>query len=768
MPCQKSVETETIIVPPHYFLSGRLAEARTLHWFGVDRAGPKMTGSNSSLVCRERRLDGRSGSHPSLLPLNDLQYDVAKALTLLGPATGGFVKVKHKTIDLASEVKRAALPDGLHGFLFPMYEAISNAIHSIEDHWQGDLEEKGQLDVTFDPLMREVMISDNGTGFDEGNLAAFLTPLTGNKYERGGKGFGRFMAFKVYSMVHYSSGQKQADGTMTKGCYKYDPFSNDDNLISVQEEDGAGEHRHETGVSVLMQLPKADFEDYFVLEGKDRSLNHTAEDILSAVLDHFLIEFIQKKVPKHFLFSILGATFNLYDYFHESLSFGGSKIEEVDIGNETISFNFDYFKVGEEHAKKHRLYFYANNRAASELENISSGMNAKPFTETGAEDGKKYYYLVAVSSDFFKSSQSRDRITNLHGKIDHKGSNKSIKDHLIAYAKSHILDLEQTYTAGRRAQMKEQVDHLIAIDPLLRRGLGNKTSAEFVEKRGITETREQLAQDLFVERFRQKFDFTKLSEDASMDQLVSLVKNQIPQDAKEALAVYVAYRNHVIQIFRQLLNKSEDGLATEDKVHQLIYPRYRDSEQVDYSSHNLWLIDDDLAYARYISSDRTPEGNTRNKGDFAHDLLINNENELMVVEMKRPQKRDYDGSKESDTRNPVDQLKNQISDIRAKGRIVTSGGREVRIDQSAIVRGYILADWNDKLQTYLENEDFTLTNFGGQMAYRYYGKLNLIIEVLAFDRLVDRASKRNEAFVQMLDGRSTSERKSTGVLAAAQ
>lgn len=676
--------------------------------------------------------------------------------------------MKHKTIDLASEVKRAVLPDGMNGFLFPMYEAIWNAIHSIEDRWGDDLEDKGQLAVSFDALKREVAVVDNGVGFDEGNMSAFLTPLTGNKYERGGKGFGRFMAFKVYNKVFYSSGQTQADGMMTKGCYNYDPFSDEDNLVSVNEATGAGAHRYDAGVTVLMRSPKADFEEYFALEGKDRKFSHTAEDIVSAVLDHFLIEFIQKKIPKNFTLTIQGADFNLYDYFHESLAIGGRRIEEMLVGNETVEFTFDYFKVGEEHAKKHRLYFYANNRAASELENISSGLNPKPFTEKKGDDEERYYYLVAVSSDYFKSSQSRDRITNLHGKIDHNKKKKTIKDHLITHAKMHILELEKSYTSDRRSKMKDQVDHLIAIDPLLRRGLAGKSSEDFVKKRGITETREQLAQDLFVERFRQKFDFTKLSEDTSIDELVNVVRTKIPQDAKEALAVYVAYRNHVIQIFRQLLNRTEEGVATEDKVHQLIYPRYRDSEQVDYSSHNLWLIDDDLAYARYISSDRTPEGNARKKGDFAHDLLINNENELMVVEMKRPQKNDYDGTKEANTKNPVDQLKTQISDIRRRGKVMTSGNREVKIDPTSMVRGYILADWNDKLQTYLENEDFILTNSGGQMAYRYYNKLNLIIEVLAFDRLVDRASNRNEAFVQMLEGRTTADRKPTNALSVAE
>ena len=61
-----------------------------------------------------------------------------------------------------------------------MYEAIWNAIHSIEERFENDLEEKGRIDVTFDALTREVRVVDNGNGFDEGNLSGFLTPLTGN------------------------------------------------------------------------------------------------------------------------------------------------------------------------------------------------------------------------------------------------------------------------------------------------------------------------------------------------------------------------------------------------------------------------------------------------------------------------------------------------------------------------------------------------------------------------------------------------------------
>ncbi len=670
--------------------------------------------------------------------------------------------VKHKSIDLASEVKRATLPEGLHGFLFPLFEAVSNSLHSIEERWGDDVEQKGRIEIEISSVDRQIVIADNGVGFDEKNLAAFLTPLTGNKFERGGKGFGRFIAFRIFREVFYSSRQVDSSGAVTSGTYSYKPFANDDNLVEIAEDAGAGEHRFDTGLTALMRSPFEESEDYFDVAGHRYQGESAGDSIAAAMLDHFLIEFIQKKVPQQSLLVVDDVRINLYNRFNDSLSLGGSRIEYLEIGEKSRKFDFSYFKVGEAQAKKHRLYFYANNRAASDLENISSGVNDKPFVEAYKTGPRRYFYLVAVSSDFFVSSQSRDRITNLHGKIVRDGIKKSIRDHLVALAKQHILEIESTYTSERRAKMVADIEHLIAVDPLLRRGLGDRSPEEFVRKRSITETREQLAQDLFVERFRKKFDFSKLPQDASVEQLEHLVKTQIPADAKEALAVYVAYRNHVITIFRELLKKQEEGLATEDKVHALIYPRYKDSDEIDYSSHNLWLLDDDLAYAQYISSDRTPDGNYRAKGEYAHDLLVNNQNELMVVEMKRPQKTGYSTARDIATNNPVDQLKRQISDIREKGRIKTSAGREILVPPDTMVRGYVLADWNDSLQSYLRMEDFVITNYGGQMAYRYFQTLNLMLEVVAFDRLVDRATNRNEAFVQMLEGRSTYDRKPKG------
>lgn len=212
--------------------------------------------------------------------------------------------MKHKSIDLASEVKRATLPDGLNGFLFPLFEAVSNSLHSIEERWGDAAENKGIIEIEFLSTNREIIIADNGIGFDEKNLGAFLTPLTGNKYERGGKGFGRFIAFKNFREVFYSSRQIDLRGVSSGGVYRYEPFASDDNLIEVPINGGAGAHRFGTGLTALLKSPSEESSAYFDLTGPQYSSGDAQTSIASAVLDHFLIEFIQRKVPKHTILTV--------------------------------------------------------------------------------------------------------------------------------------------------------------------------------------------------------------------------------------------------------------------------------------------------------------------------------------------------------------------------------------------------------------------------------------------------------------------------------
>ncbi|SNT29022.1 Histidine kinase-, DNA gyrase B-, and HSP90-like ATPase [[Luteovulum] sphaeroides subsp. megalophilum] len=661
--------------------------------------------------------------------------------------------MRHRPVDLASEIQRASLPRGLAGFLFPLFEAVSNALHSIEDRFGDDVPAKGSIRITFDQTSRTLAVVDNGEGFSIENVRHFLTPFTGHKFQRNGKGFGRFISFKIFDEVFYSSRIETAPGHYELESYEYKPLSDEDNLVPIRGSERIPSHPHDRGLSVLFCKPREDYISFFDLASDDIDGSLTELDVVECILDHFLLDFIQGKTPNDFIFDINGVKFNLTDYFASSIRNVGRKIVPVSIDGTIYDFEFTFMQIEAGKAKQHDLYFYVDNRATSDLEHISKGLKDNAFED---DAGRKYFYLVAATSSFFRASQSRDKIENLNAKIDGGTRAPTVRKELTQIAKNLILGFEPEYESRRRNQIRKNVEELIALDPILRRGLGGRTLDEFVNSRGILESKEQLAADLFIERQRQKFDFRKINSTTPYEDLQRVVRENIRDEAKEALAVYVAYRSNTIRIFKEMLNRQDGRVAKEDAVHELVYPRYKDSEEINYDSHNLWLIDDDLAYAEYISSDRTTAGKGRAAGDYAHDLLINNQDELLVVEMKRPMKKTFEHGEEpkSPTDNPVQQVKDQVAQIRDRGKIISSGGRDIIIKPDRMVRAYVLMDWNEKLEAYLKREEFVLSNQGGPMAYRYFPWHNMIVEVLAFDRLADRAAKRNEVFESILKGQS--------------
>src|ERR1700733_11913585 len=103
--------------------------------------------------------------------------------------------------DMRAVLSRTHLTHDLHGLLLPIFEAISNAMDSIQSRFGDDAKEKGAIQIHLsnpnDPKEFLVSITDNGVGLTDENYISFKTPFTGHKLSAKGRGFGRFIAFKV-------------------------------------------------------------------------------------------------------------------------------------------------------------------------------------------------------------------------------------------------------------------------------------------------------------------------------------------------------------------------------------------------------------------------------------------------------------------------------------------------------------------------------------------------------------------------------------------
>jgi hypothetical protein len=92
--------------------------------------------------------------------------------------------------DMPAVLERTHLAAHFDAFLLPVYEAGSNAIHSLLDRYGAtNVAQAGKLVFSFSigttAEEYSVTISDNGDGLNAKNYAAFPTPFTGNKLRRG-------------------------------------------------------------------------------------------------------------------------------------------------------------------------------------------------------------------------------------------------------------------------------------------------------------------------------------------------------------------------------------------------------------------------------------------------------------------------------------------------------------------------------------------------------------------------------------------------------
>src|SRR5256885_216610 len=100
--------------------------------------------------------------------------------------------------DMLGRLRNMDLPDGKTAVLYSVYEAVSNSVHAINDRYgEEDAATSGWIEVDIDlndnGEVEAIQVDDNGIGFTPENIKSFETSDSRYKYQRGGKGVGRFV-----------------------------------------------------------------------------------------------------------------------------------------------------------------------------------------------------------------------------------------------------------------------------------------------------------------------------------------------------------------------------------------------------------------------------------------------------------------------------------------------------------------------------------------------------------------------------------------------
>src|SRR5690606_24295513 len=132
-------------------------------------------------------------------------------------------------IDIAGKVREKKL--AAKNALLPLFEAIVNSIHAIEEGNSNSLgiieiqaERSAQIkaELSDDDLKDEkaqiigFIITDNGIGFNEANYESFNFAHSSYKLNKGGKGIGRITWLRAFDRVEIDSIYKKNGSIMQR------------------------------------------------------------------------------------------------------------------------------------------------------------------------------------------------------------------------------------------------------------------------------------------------------------------------------------------------------------------------------------------------------------------------------------------------------------------------------------------------------------------------------------------------------------------------
>jgi hypothetical protein len=553
--------------------------------------------------------------------------------------------------DVLGRINNMRLPDGKTAVLYSVYEAVSNSIHAINDRFTEEkAAENGRVDVEIDVDddgdVASITIADNGVGFTSENLASFETSDSRFKYQRGGKGVGRFIWIKLFETIKVESVYKKGH-SQERISFQFIP----------EKENSIANKR-------IAPAPKVPLETKIVLSdlrpeqrGRVRPTSYLKDLAL-----HFFPQFIAGTLP---LINITyrGDTSNLNDFIAEQVDAPVRAIIPVDFGEGKTNIEVDHLFVDSSISAglRNSYLLTAHGRLVGEPISIERKYALKELA-----NGKAY--VAIVRSDFLDERVDQER---LDFKLTRE-QREVLEDAILGATEQFLSD----HIKKLRRQQKDTVKTLLNEHPQLATQITKID--DYVARLAPSMDGEQIAQNLFVLLYREERELQKRID--GFDHLAKFapevraqaeeVLNEISNQEKHRLAELIVKRHQVLKVANLLLKYEDDEKRTyryERVIHELICPMGEMYSSGDYADHNLWLIDDSLATYQFFSSDKpirtlAPGAKSAKEPDlvFVNPLGFWREgttDPIVIVEFKRP-------GDDRLSQDPVNQVLQYIDDLR--------------------------------------------------------------------------------------------------------
>ena len=435
--------------------------------------------------------------------------------------------------DMRAVLSRTHLSKNINGFLLPILEAVSNGIHGIESRFGDEASQKGKIQISIqhfnDPAKLDVTILDNGTGLDDANYLSFKTPFSGYKLKQNGRGFGRFIAFKVFSKITYASQYTFFDDEKIRH-FRFD-IQLDSELAFINEPPKISD----CGVKVNLQAPLTDWHELI----REFEPDAVADEIGS----HFLPQFLYGWLPEITISFDGKEPESITSHFKDIFVEAESGEFECDIDGELSKLKFSIAKVPKTRSfKNHCLLFSAADRIVGRPRDLTNKLGQPHFLNSANE---KYIVIAVVKSDAFESRLNDARTgINISSKTI-EGIVSAVSDVISGGEKEQIEKIKSKQSVGLGDALRE--------NPILKLGLKGRSIGDYVASKPNNWKPEEFISDLAIERHRATSDLTKAIVKAASDaddyeKTIKDIVNKIDENKKQALAEYVIHRKNIIEL----------------------------------------------------------------------------------------------------------------------------------------------------------------------------------------------------------------------------
>ena len=669
--------------------------------------------------------------------------------------------------NLKGRLRNTNLP--LSHVLMPLFEAVVNSIHAIEDAGISPAEGQICIEVIRDDdkqlsLSSDIQspqgvpvvfrITDNGVGFTDRNMESFNELDSQYKQERGGRGMGRLLWLKAFQRVTVESVFRENEA-LYRRSFDFDENNGVCNEKPLEVKDGAC-----CGSTVILDGLREKYR---------KAIPKKSDTIARDIFEHCIGYFLRPEGAPNIIVQDKKDSVSLQDIYAENL-LSSLITEKVELKGQPFEITHVRFRKC---ALTPKVHFCAAQRSVRtlDLEKKIAGFFGK------LEDGHgEFNYVCYVTSPFLEDNLLSERMEfgiseEKEGLFqDTELSFEEIDAAVLGKVEQHLFSCLE----ASREECLQRVYRLVETElPQYRSILKNAKKEELYFKPSAT------SQEIEVELFKIQSDLDRQLLEQGQDILNSKGDSneeyqkkfeaylQLAGDLKQSeLAKYVVRRRVILDFLKTYIERMGDGsYAKESAIHRLILPMGKDSEELTFYDNNLWVIDERLVFYHYLSSDKplssmpiTGSDSLKRPDVLKLDLFDNptwigslssaqatSPASLTVIEFKRPMR---DDAQVGEEQNPVEQVLNYLKLIR-DGKVKSIQGRPIYNAEDIPAFCYIICDLTASIQRRCDMHNLTLASdkrgyFGYISAYKAY------IEVISYDKLLWDAFQRNQAFFEKL------------------